>query len=753
MRRRPLLVAMLFLGLPQPLSAQESQAAKAVAVVVSAKAHPRIRYGADQLAAAIGRNGGRAQVATRPVTAGEPGTVWVGTAADGDAFAKAVEPVKGREQAFSLTCRPGPSVLIAGVDESGALYGCLELTERIEAAGGRLPESLDLTDSPKLTLRGPCIGLQRPETGSDGVQYIFPYLPRTFPWFYDKDLWRQYLDLMVRYRFNTLYLWNGHPFTSILKLPKYPEAQEVDTPQLEANIELFNWLCTEADRRGIWVVQNFYNIHLSHAFARHHKIEKVHRKPTPLVSEYTAHCIGEFIKNYPHVGLMMCLGEALDDRYDAQWLTEVIIPAVKTALKPGQPPPPIIVRSHATPIFDVLAKAQPLYPNIYTEAKYNNETLACDQVGGGSRPDVTRHYAWEAGGQGHRTLAEKGLLITNVHCVANLEPFRWGSPDFVRRAMTSCVETGVKGLHLYPLRYWEWPYSADRTDPRLLQPDRDWIWFAAWARYAWNPAREKQDEDAYWTRELARKYGSADAGRRILAAYERSGEVMPHIVRAFAVTTENYQATTMGMTLPQLVESKRWYAPYAGETIAEYAKREAAGLKHEGETPLDAARAIVKDAEAALLLAEGATPWVTTDKAEFARLLDDLRALRLVARHYATKVAAAITGLVFLKTRDGARLDQCEEMLAQSVEEYRQLAALTARTYRDCAGRHDAGRRYPYPAPQYLVWSDMLPEFEKELEIVRHNAGVLRKHKDDLSRPDVAKRLLSDRMFTERLTD
>ncbi len=55
-----------------------------------------------------------------------------------------------------------------------------------------------------------------------------------------------------------------------------------------------------------------------------------------------------------------------------------------------------------------------------------------------------------------------------------------------------------------------------------------------------------------------------------------------------------------------------------------------------------------------------------------------------------------------------------------------ELAELTERTYLDCAGRHDGGRRYPYPAPDYLVWSDVLPEFEEELAIVRHNAALAR---------------------------
>jgi len=35
------------------------------------------------------------------------------------------------------------------------------------------------------------------------------------------DFWKEFLDDMARYRYNTLTLWNPHPFPSIVKLPNY----------------------------------------------------------------------------------------------------------------------------------------------------------------------------------------------------------------------------------------------------------------------------------------------------------------------------------------------------------------------------------------------------------------------------------------------------------------------------------------------------------------------------------------------------
>ena len=193
------------------------------------------------------------------------------------------------KEAFLLR-RIGNTVIVAGYDPSGVLYGSLELAARIRAAHA-IPATLDYEDHPQLKIRGTALGIQKPEITYDGAEYDYRLMPDEFPWFYDKAQWTKYLDTLVDERYNALFLWNGHPFTSLLKLPKYPEAQEVPTAQLEKNIEIYRWLTAEADKRGIWVLQGFYNIHLSHTFAKAHNMPMHLSAPTPLATEYTRYCI------------------------------------------------------------------------------------------------------------------------------------------------------------------------------------------------------------------------------------------------------------------------------------------------------------------------------------------------------------------------------------------------------------------------------------------------------------------------------
>src|SRR5579875_3911407 len=344
-----------------------------VKVITAKSATPRELYGAEKLRAAL------AEIPSAP--RGARVVAAVRSARELERF-QLPEFWPQAEEAF-LIRQIGDAWVVAGSDPSGVLYGELELADRVRAAHA-LPAGIDDMEHPALRLRGTCIGMQKPEITYEGAEYDYPYTPQNFPFFYDKAAWTQYLDMLAAERINALFLWSGHPFTSLLKLPRYPEAQELSDAQLKQNIALFRWLTAEADRRGIWIIQGFYNIHLSHTFARAHHLPYHLSAPDSLATAYTRYAISEFIREYPHVGLMMTLGEALSPHEGALWLEQAIIPGVKDGLAEihSAVQPPIVVRAHATDIDDDLKAALPLYSNIDTMAKWNGESLTWTNVRG-----------------------------------------------------------------------------------------------------------------------------------------------------------------------------------------------------------------------------------------------------------------------------------------------------------------------------------------------------------------------------------
>ncbi len=688
--------------------------AETIRVFTGKNAAPRELYGADKLRAAL------AQVKDAP-----RGARVLAAVRSAPELARFDLPEFGpqAEEAF-LIRQVGDTWVIAGSDPSGVLYGELELADRVSAAHA-LPTGIDDMEHPALKLRGTCIGMQKQEITYEGAEYDYPYTPENFPFFYDKAQWTQYLDMLAEERYNTLYLWNGHPFTSLLKLPRYPEAQELPRAQLDANMAMFKWLTAEAARRGIRVVQGFYNIHLSHAFARAHHLPYHLSAPNALASAYTRYAIAEFIRTYPNAGLMMTLGEALSPQYGAEWLASTIIPGVKEGLKESgiRTEPPIVVRAHATDIAAVMKAATPLYANIDTMFKWNGESLTWTNVRG---PVLDRF----------RMLAESSnVAIANVHLLSNLEPFRWGDPDFIRETLANFQRIGIGGLHLYPLRYWDWPYSGDNAVPRLMQIDRDWIWFAAWGRYAWNPNRDPEKEHAYWAAQFAKRFGSARAGEKLFEAYTLAGPCQPRLLPRIGITEGNRQAFTLGMTMPQLIDPGRFNpaetlwtgdAP-PGERLQEYVAQEFRHEPHHGETPLGVSDETVEASSKALQAAQAAGPFVSRNRDEYARVVNDLEAIALLMQFYNAKVKAAEQVLLYGYDHDAAHLAQADALLAESVERFRELTAVAGPAYLTATGMETAQRRIPFPGGMdaFPDWQQCLPMYEKELATFRKRRAEL----------------------------
>ncbi len=696
-----------------PLAGGRALAAP-VKVITAKQATPRELYGAQELRAAL------AEVKDAP--RGARVMAAVGSAGELSRFHLPAWWPQA-EEAF-LIRQVGNTWVVSGSDPSGVMYGELELADRVRAAHG-LPVGIDEMEHPALKLRGVCIGMQKPEITYEGAEYDYPYTPKDFPFFYDKAEWTKYLDMLAQERYNTLYLWNGHPFTSLLKLPRYPEAQELPTAQLEQNIAMFQWLTREANRRGIWVLQGFYNIHLSHAFARAHGLPYHLSTPTPLAAAYTRYVISEFVREYPHAGLMMTLGEALNPHDGAQWMTEAIIPGVLDGLKESEErtEPPIVVRAHATDIAAVMKAALPLYPNIDTMFKWNGESLTWTNVRGPVRDRF-------------RMLAEESnVTIANVHLLSDLEPFRWGDPDFIRQTLMNFPRIGIGGLHLYPLRYWDWPYSGDATQPPLMQTDRDWIWFAAWGRYAWNPFRDPQKEHAYWAAQFAQRFGTAEAGEKLLEAYTLAGPCQPSLLPRIGITEGNREALVLGMTMPQLIDPARYNPAQTlwtgdgppGERLDEYVAEEVKQQPHHGETPIGVSDETVKASQQAYAAAQAAAPFVTENRAEYERIVNDMHCISLLMQFYNDRIRAAQEVLLYGYDRNMEHLRRAEPLLAESVQLYSELTSLAGPAYRTATSMETTQRQIPFPGgmKHFPSWQQCLPMYQKELATFQSRVAAL----------------------------
>jgi hypothetical protein len=688
---------------------------RSVTLNVAPDAHARIRYGAEQLSQALKEAGYQVNAS------GKPAETLI-------TLRKTAAGKTAKNEGFSITATRGKTV-ISGNDNSGVLYGCLELADRIRAAG-RLPDSLTVTDQPEMVLRGACVGIQKTTYLPGRQVYEYPYTPENFPWFYDKALWIKYLDMLAACRMNSLYLWNGHPFASLVKLKDYPYAVEVDDATFRKNEEMYRFLTQEADKRGIWVIQMFYNIIISKPFAEKHglKTQDRERPILPVIADYTRKSIAAFVEKYPNVGLLITLGEAMSgDDTDVEWFTRTILPGVKDGLRAlgKTEEPPVVLRGHDSKPQQVLQAALRDYRNLYTMNKYNGEALTTYEPRG----------PWAAM---HREVSRLAVAnIDNVHILANLEPFRYGAPAFIRKSVQAMhTAHHANGLHLYPqASYWDWPYTADRTSPRLLQINRDRIWYETWGRYAWNCHRDAQEEDKYWSALLDKQYGDG-AGKGVLEAYEQTGEIAPKLLRRFGITNGNRQTLTLGMFMSQLINPNKWkvwpelYSSDGppGEMLITYAEKEWKHQPHEGETPVQIIREVAQHGSEAVSAIEKARPAVRRDTAEFARLRNDVYSYRALADFFAAKVQAALHVLRYRYSHDLQDLEKALPFLETSVNTYRRLAALTEGAYLYANSMQTKQRKIPIEGTdgKMKTWKELLPHYEAELQNFRKHLDSLK---------------------------
>ena len=710
-----------------------------VAILTESLSNARVEFGALKLSRTLQMAGYSVELMHQKRLPKDKRIIVVGTATD--PFIKnAIATYKlstiktAFKEGFMIESFDNGNIIIIGADFSGCLYGCVELADRV-ALSTKLPDNISFSDAPQMVLRGACIGLQKSTYLPGRKVYEYPYTPATFPWFYDKALWVRVLDSMVENRMNSLYLWNGHPFASLVRLKEYPYAVEVDDSTFKKNEEIFSFLTKEADKRGIWVIQMFYNIIVSKPFAQHNGLatQDRNRHIIPIIADYTRKSIAAFVEKYPNVGLMCALGEAMEGvgQDDIDWFTKTIIPGVKDGLKAlgKTEEPPIVLRAHDTDAPSVMAAALPLYKNLYTEAKYNGEALTT----------YTPRGPWA---QLHRQLASLGSVqIENVHIMANLEPFRYGSPDFIQKCVKAMhqVHHG-NGLHLYPqASYWDWPYTADKANPRLLQIDRDWIWYKAWSRYAWNADRDSLKEVNYWSGLLSKKFGTnKQASKNILTAYEEQGEIAPKLLRRFGITDGNRQTLTLGMFMTQLINPYR-YGLFTllynsegpeGEMLTDYAEKEWKKEKHVGETPVQIINEVKAHGARAVEAIDKASSHIKSNKEEFARLRNDMYIYNALANSYAEKASAALDVLRYKYSNEINDLEKGYVHLKNSLTWFQKLVDLTKNSYLYANSMQTQQRKIPIGGDngKNKTWEELLPFYRQEL-------NNFRKHIDSLKSP------------------
>ena len=273
------------------------------------------------------------------------------------------------EQAYRLTVE-GTVITIIGGDSDGLMYGGLDLSEQIVIKNGiQGVEGAAVTPYIKergfkyhipLDLRCPCY----PSIGTSGIKNIANV--------WDMDFWKEFIDTMIRERFNTLFLTNINPFATLVKVEDYPDCaiDDVWAPAIPYD-DSYKGSLEDAVRDEHWLEENhvvvkkmsidekiafwqnlmeygnergikfYFRINHIHVFAEHGAYGITDEIDNPVTKDYYTKAATALLQTYPLLkGLDINDGENMGwdnseegDRKRWQWLHDVYVPAINAALE------------------------------------------------------------------------------------------------------------------------------------------------------------------------------------------------------------------------------------------------------------------------------------------------------------------------------------------------------------------------------------------------------------------------------------
>ncbi|MCL5744295.1 MAG: hypothetical protein M1541_10280, partial [Acidobacteria bacterium] len=387
--------------------------------------------------------------------------------------------------------------LVTGSDERGLMYGLLEAAEQLRAAG-RLS---DTSGCPAVAMRG--------------IRYLLHNHDLEERWYYSRDYWDRYFELLARSRLNRFNLVFAHqtnylapPYPFWLDLPEFPQIRVpgLSAEQRRKNLEMLQYISQTAADHGIDFTLGVWE----------HNIQTRPHKMVPTVDGITRENIGPYSHAALKKILQLCPGirsvqmrtnveSGIPDDFRMEFYKKYVYTAIRDCGRPVH----LDLRAWAV-ASDMIEAAEDVRVPLRVSTKYWAEDVGrpyqpAETYAGYSylnflqKPHSYQFY-WELWGLGsHR------LLL-------------WGNPDFVRRAASTFQLGGGVGFEIDPplaqkgfgnrpgvwdifteaqkdRRFWKWEF------------ERYWMFYELWGRLTYNPAAP----DSIWLGELRRRFGAAAA--------------------------------------------------------------------------------------------------------------------------------------------------------------------------------------------------------------------------------------------------
>ncbi|MFN0074940.1 MAG: carbohydrate-binding family 6 protein [Prosthecobacter sp.] len=618
---------------------------------------------------------------------------------------------KAAAQSYRIV-RVGANIRVIGADESGAMYGGLDIAEAIRM--GTLDSVKDSDHKPHIERRGIKFNIPldlRTPSYSDNSTSAQANI--TEMW--SLEFWHEFIDRMAQDRYNVLTLWNLHPFPSIVKVPEYPkialddvwrttadlvkpfesfsprgtgmvkpwmlESHEVEKRiTIDEKIAFWRAVMDHAHDRGIEVYWFTWNVFTNGTGDQYGITDDLDNATT---RDYFRKSVRETVLTYPRLaGIGITSGENMEHKDGSkgkeEWLWATYGEGINDALK-IQPERKfrLIHRLHETGLSPILKQWKD-YPGPF-EFSYK---YAVAHMYASRSPSFIKDLLPEITPE-HRTW----LTVRND----DLYSFRWGDPDFARAFITNMPgPEKLAGFYMGPDGYiWGRDFlSRDAVAAdgrRQLVWDRQWFSFNLWGRLSYDPSLP----DSHFQRLLGTRHPSVSA-EKLFAASQSSSRIIPQVTRFNWGGIDLHWYPEANLSHPK--QYKGYYTVrhfMAGKTmpgedvfsISEWRKALSAKKAITAQTPPEVATALERDADTTLKLLTELRPQAAVTDKELALTLGDYEAQALLGRYYAAKIRSAIDLAEFNASADAATQTSALKHAKNALAHWKQYAAIYDRQY------------------------------------------------------------------------
>ena len=644
-----------------------------------------------------------------------------------------INAVNLNSEAYSIIPE-GKIITIYGGDNRGMIYGSLSIAESLRNG----------------------ITLQNIEKSSEKPHYALRAIKHNTPWYTyrpssaldqhyetvrDVKYWEAFLNMMAENRFNSLSLWNLHPFVYMIKPKNFPEASPFSDEEMEEWQNLHREIFRMADERAIDTYIIPFNIFVSPEFSQAHNVAQKNIYPnyyvpgdtSEIVKRYTRESITQIFQEYPTLtGIGLTLGEGMAEMTPQQredWIYETYIEGMRQVGRDLK----LVHRIPFSSTTESLGKTsveleQLTRKAIEREAKLDfiKGPIWADLKYNWSHAHSTPELVKVHGGEMFDTFYNPGPEGYKVTYTARNEDFfalRWGVPDFIREHIALNSQSYVGGYFIGSETYIpskDYFTAIDAPVDWNYAFERQWLFYKLWGRLLYNP----ETTDDIFQAEFNQRYGSQ--GNNLLQAYALASSTQLRLASFYdsrwdhTLYGEGFMAlignTTQYIPVDRLINHPTLDPDYI--SLKGFVEKEASGggFGKDKVTPPILIDMLERDCQKALGLVEEID---TEDNASLMYEVADIKTWSYLGLHLAEKLKGAIA-LQTYRIKGGEENKQnAVDHLEKALDYWDEVIGITRPIYKDMPLTHYNGSSHDRNDDNLFHWALIRSEVAQDIEIAK----------------------------------